>query len=149
MYYPESAISYQLELHNALLEEIAEGIPYDHACGMMAIEIAKRLFDETGDEPALARVKPRDQALLLPRIYNGNDGFGTHMVAVRKNIVYDPLAASPLHTAAYMKNVFLNKAITIHYCESDYTYEQIHREEPTTYENGLPSVKETNLATKA
>jgi hypothetical protein len=137
MLFPDSAASYQAELHNGLLREIAAGIEYDHSCGMIAIEIGKRLLQTSGSLPDLAIVKSEDGQKLLPIIYSGRDGFGTHMVAVHEGLVFDVLAPEPLPTPLYPEGVFINSDITLRYCEADFTAAQLRREESTLYEDGL------------
>jgi hypothetical protein len=137
--YPDSATDYLRALHEGLLQEIADGIDYDHACGMMAIQIGRRLLNKSQIAPGLVIVKAAAGEKLLPVIYGGNDGFTTHMVVEHEGAIYDPLASQPLAVEWYPEQTFINTGVLLRPCATKFTSLQLQRSEPTHYEDGLPS----------
>jgi len=137
MLFPDSAIKYQSAVHAELIREVEAGQPYRHACSMVAIEFGKRLQKSSFHLPELVMVKASDKERLLPSLYKGNDGFGSHMITVHEGLAYDMLAPGPVSVSEYPGNIFLNPEVTLRYCGAAYTLALLQRDEPTMYENGL------------
>src|SRR5665213_198591 len=100
-------------LETANREILRRGV-YPFSCGVVAFDIAKILLGDDLRPTIVGLEGPPinsvgDRRRIVPKVFNGTVGWGSHLVCVHEELALDPIIGEPMDFATYLEEAFTER----------------------------------------